>query len=67
VKKFRATFDEIVALVSREMKQGKSVEQMQKENLLAPYAAWQGGFLKPEQFIAIVARDLQNGPAAGTR
>jgi cyclase len=59
VKKYRATLEEIVALVSRELKQGKTVEQMQKENLLAPYAAWQGGFLKPEQFIAIVARDAR--------
>jgi cyclase len=66
VKKFRATLDEIVALVARGLKQGKSVEQMQKENLLAPYAAWQGGFLKPEQFIAIVARDLQSDPKSPT-
>jgi cyclase len=66
VKKFRATLDEIVALVSRELKQGKTLEQMQKENLLAPYAAWQGGFLEPEQFLAIVVRDLQSGPRPGS-
>jgi glyoxylase-like metal-dependent hydrolase (beta-lactamase superfamily II) len=59
LKKFRNRLDEIVALVSRGLKSGKTVEQMQKEKLLAPYADWEGGFLKADQFIAIVARDLQ--------
>jgi glyoxylase-like metal-dependent hydrolase (beta-lactamase superfamily II) len=62
VKKFRGTLDEIVALVAKNLKSGKTVEQMEKENLLAPYAAWQGGFLKPEQFLATVVKDLQSGP-----
>jgi len=59
VKKFRNRLDEIVALVARGLKSGKTVEQMQKEKLLAPYADWEGGFLKADQFIAMVARDLQ--------
>ena len=59
LKKFRGTLDEIVALVSRGLKSGKTVEQMQKENLLAPYSAWNGEFVKADQFIAVVARDLQ--------
>jgi cyclase len=66
VKKFRSTLDEIVALVAKNLKAGKSVEQMAKENLLAPYAAWEGGFVKPEQFIATVVKDLQSGPTAAT-
>jgi cyclase len=60
VKKFRSTLDEIVVLVAKNLKAGKTVEQMQKENLLAPYAAWQGGFLKPEQFLATVVKDLES-------
>jgi cyclase len=60
LKKFRGTLDEIVALVSRASKSGKTVEQMQKEKLLAPYAAWDGGFIKADEFIATVARDLQS-------
>jgi hypothetical protein len=52
-----------VALVAKNLKAGKTVEQMQKENLLAPYAAWQGGFLKPEQFLETVVKDLQAKPA----
>jgi cyclase len=66
VKKFRSTLDEIVALVAKNLKAGKTVEQMAKENLLAPYAAWQGGFVKPEQFIATVVKDLQSGPSTAT-
>jgi glyoxylase-like metal-dependent hydrolase (beta-lactamase superfamily II) len=66
VKKFRGTLDEIVALVAKNLKAGKTVEQMQKENLLAPYAAWQGGFLKPEQFLETVVKDLQSKPANST-
>jgi len=59
LKKFRNRLDEIVALVARGLKSGKTVEQMQKEKLLAPYEDWNGGFLKADQFIALVARDLQ--------
>ena len=42
-----------------DLKSGKTVEQMQKDNLLAPYSAWNGEFVKADQFIAVVARDLQ--------
>jgi glyoxylase-like metal-dependent hydrolase (beta-lactamase superfamily II) len=60
VKKFRGTLDEIVALVARGLKSGKTVEQMQKEKLLAPYSSWNGDFVKADDFIATVARDLQS-------
>jgi glyoxylase-like metal-dependent hydrolase (beta-lactamase superfamily II) len=66
VKKFRATLDEIVALVAKNLKSGKTVEQMEKENLLAPYSAWQGGFQKAEQFLETVVKDLKSGPASKT-
>ncbi|TMB07514.1 MAG: MBL fold metallo-hydrolase [Deltaproteobacteria bacterium] len=58
LKKFRNRLDEIVALVARGLKSGKTVEQMQKEKLLAPYEDWNAGFVKADQFIAVVARDL---------
>jgi len=60
VRKFRAKLDEIVAIVERGLKSGKSVEQLQKEKVLDAYAAWEGGFLKADFFIALVARDLQS-------
>jgi len=61
LKKYRNRLDEIVALVARGLKSGKTVEQMQKEKLLAPYEDWNAGFVKADQFIATVARDLQQG------
>ena len=66
VKKFRGTLDEIVTVVAKNLKAGKTVEQMQKENVLAPYAAWDGGFLKANDFLAMVVKDLQSGPASKT-
>ena len=60
VRKFRAKLDEIVAIIERGLKSGKSVEQLQKEKVLDAYAAWEGGFLKADFFIALVARDLQS-------
>src|SRR5215470_9936307 len=59
LKKFRGRLDEIVALVDRGLKSGKTVEQLQQEKILAPYEDWNSGFVKADQFIAIVARDLQ--------
>jgi glyoxylase-like metal-dependent hydrolase (beta-lactamase superfamily II) len=59
LKKYRNRLDEIVALVARGLKSGKTVEQLQKEKLLAPYEDWNGPFVKADQFIATVARDLQ--------
>src|SRR5712671_2716946 len=59
LKKFRNRLDEIVALVARGLKSGKTVEQLQKEKLLAPYDDWNGPFVKADQFLATVARDLQ--------
>jgi glyoxylase-like metal-dependent hydrolase (beta-lactamase superfamily II) len=66
VKKFRNTLDEIVALVAKNLKAGKTLAQMQKADLLAPYAAWQKGFLTADQFLATVVQDLQSGPATPT-
>jgi len=59
LKKYRNRLDEIVALVDRGLKSGKTVEQLQKEKILAPYEDWNSGFVKADQFIATVARDLQ--------
>ena len=59
LKKYRNRLDEIVALVDRGLKSGKTVEQLQQEKILAPYEDWNSGFLKADQFIATVARDLQ--------
>ena len=59
LKKYRNRLDEIIALVDRGLKSGKTVEQLQQEKILAPYEDWNSGFVKADQFIATVARDLQ--------
>ena len=59
LKKYRNRLDEIVALVDRGLKSGKTVEQLQQEKIQAPYEDWNSGFVKADQFIATVARDLQ--------
>jgi cyclase len=59
LKKFRDRLDEIVALVSGGLKSGKTVEQMQKEKLLAPYQDWNGGPFKADQYIEMVSRELK--------
>jgi cyclase len=58
LKKFRNRIEEIVALVQSGLKSGKTVEQMQKEKLLAAYDDWNQGFIKADKMIEIVARDL---------
>jgi glyoxylase-like metal-dependent hydrolase (beta-lactamase superfamily II) len=59
LKTFRNRVDEAIALVQRGLKSGKTVEQMQKEKLLAAYEDWNAGFIKADQFISIVAREAK--------
>jgi cyclase len=58
LRKYRGMLEEVVAAVKKARAAGKSVEQMQKENLLAPWADWGKGFIKADSFIATVAEDL---------
>jgi len=58
LRKYRAMLDGAVAAVKKARAAGKSVEQMQKENILAPWADWGKGFVKADTFIATVAEDL---------
>jgi cyclase len=46
------------AAVAAAMKQGKTLDQMKKENVLANYADWGKGFLKADQFTEILYNDL---------
>jgi len=48
---------ETSAIVQKGIDQGKTVEQMQKEKVLAKYDSWGGGFIKTDAFIA----ELYNG------
>jgi cyclase len=61
VKKFRSALDEMIQLVRKGLASGKSVAQLQKEKVLAPWAAWdkEKAFIKADQFIATIADDLK--------
>jgi cyclase len=58
LRKYRRMLDEVVATVKKGRAAGKTVEQMQKENILAPWEDWGKGFIKADVFIATVAEDL---------
>src|SRR3954464_12290261 len=58
LRKFRGMLEEVVAAVKKGLASGKSPEQLSKENILAPWATWGNGFIKPDMFVSIVAEDL---------
>lgn len=60
VRKFRAALDEMVSVVRKGLKAGKTVEQLQKDHALAAWDAWGGKnkFVSAEDFIAVIAEDL---------
>ncbi|MGZ6143897.1 MAG: MBL fold metallo-hydrolase [Myxococcales bacterium] len=59
LRKFRSGLDEMVGVVKKGLAAGKSVEQLQKEKVLAAWEpAWGSGFIKADLFIATIAKDL---------
>ncbi|HEY6909563.1 MAG TPA: MBL fold metallo-hydrolase [Myxococcales bacterium] len=58
LRKFRAMLDEAVGAVRKGLASGKPVEQLKKENVLAPWAPWGNGFVKADFFVDVIAKDL---------
>lgn len=58
MKKFVTMLKETLAVVDKGIKQGKSLEQLQKENVLAPWEKWNGGFLKTDTWLETLYNDL---------
>ncbi|HET7785657.1 MAG TPA: MBL fold metallo-hydrolase [Myxococcales bacterium] len=58
LRKYRAMLAETVDAVRKGLASGKSVEQLRKENVLAPWASWGNGFVKADMFIGTIAQDL---------
>ena len=59
LRKYRNMLDGAVGAVKKAQAAGKSVEQMQKEKILAEWDAdWGKGYIKPEAFIATIAENL---------
>jgi len=58
LRSYRGMLDGVVAAVRKGLASGKTVEQMQKEKVLAPWDDWGKGFVNADTFLAVVAEDL---------
>ncbi len=58
LRKYRSALEEMVETVKKGLKKGKTVEQLQKDKVLAPWESWGGKFVSPSDFIATIAQDL---------
>jgi len=58
LKKFEDMLRGASAKVAAAIKQGKTLDQMKKENVLANYAEWGKGFVTPDRFTEILYNDL---------
>jgi glyoxylase-like metal-dependent hydrolase (beta-lactamase superfamily II) len=58
LRNYRGMLDGVVAAVRKGLASGKTVEQMQKEKVLAPWEDWGKGFVNADTFLAVVAEDL---------
>jgi glyoxylase-like metal-dependent hydrolase (beta-lactamase superfamily II) len=65
VAKFTAMLRDCVRLVETAMNEGQTLEQMQAENVLAPYDELGRGFVKTADFIALIHNEL-SGRAGNT-
>jgi hypothetical protein len=63
MKAFAAMLQDTSARVAAGIAQGKTVQQLQQENVLAGFEKWTGGFLSANKIVEFLHRDL-NAPAA---
>ena len=58
VRRFVTMLKETKAVVENGIKQGKSLDQLKQENVLAPWQKWSGDFITSEQWLVTVYNDL---------
>jgi glyoxylase-like metal-dependent hydrolase (beta-lactamase superfamily II) len=58
VRRFIAMMKDSKAVVETGIKQGKSLDQMKKDNVLAPWQKWSGDFISSEQWLVTLYNDL---------
>lgn len=58
VRKFSAMLKETLAVVQKALKQGKTLDQMKQEKILARWAKWSGDFINSDGFIEVLYNDL---------
>jgi cyclase len=58
VRRFTAMLKDTKAVVDKGIKQGKSLDQLKQEDLLAPWKKWSGDFITSEQWLVTLYNDL---------
>ena len=58
VRDFVKMLKETSAVVEKALKEHKTLEQMQKEKILAPWEKWSGDFIKTDAFIETLYNSL---------
>jgi cyclase len=58
VRRFTTMLKDTEAVVAKGVKQGKSVDQLKQENVLAPWQKWSGDFITSEQWLVTLYNDL---------
>jgi glyoxylase-like metal-dependent hydrolase (beta-lactamase superfamily II) len=67
LRKYVDMLKETRALVAKAKKEGKTLDQMKSEHLLANYADLGKGFIKPDAWLDVLNADLEHAPAAETK
>jgi cyclase len=62
LKNFLAMVKGSVAAVQGAIKAGKTLDQMKQEKIMAPYAKYDGDFIKADQWIETIYNDLSGKP-----
>jgi len=58
VRRFTTMLKDTKAVVESGIKQGKSFDQLKRENVLAPWQKWSGDFITSEQWLVTLYNDL---------
>ena len=58
VRRFVAMLKDTTAAVEKGIQQGKSLDQLKQENVLAPWQKWSGDFISTEQWLVTLYNDL---------
>ncbi len=58
VRRYVAMLKDTMAVVEKGIKQGKSMDQLRQENVLAPWQKWSGDFITSEQWLVTLYNDL---------
>jgi len=58
VRRYVTMLKDTRAVVEKGIKQGKSMDQLKQENVLAPWQKWSGDFITSEQWLVTLYNDL---------